>query len=213
MSKVLKFSAVAVVLGGLFSVAIGGNLMATPLPKNQQNTKTAVFAGGCFWCMQSEFDSEKGVLETTVGYTGGTKPNPTYEEVSTGKSGHREAIQVTYDPHIVTYPRLLEIFWSNVDPLDAKGQFCDKGEQYKAGIYVEGDEERAAAQASAVTISKKLKQPVVTDILTRAPFYTAEEYHQDYYKKSAARYAQYRAGCGRDQRLEQLKELGLEDLI
>ncbi len=176
-------------------------------------TKTAIFAGGCFWCMQSEFDSENGVVKTTVGYTGGTKEKATYEEVSTGKSGHREAIEVTYDPKVVAYPRLLEIFWSNVDPLDAKGQFCDKGEQYKAAIYTASDEERVAAQSSAVELSKKLGQPVVTDILERKPFYTAEDYHQDYYKKSAARYAQYRAGCGRDERLEELKKFGAEELL
>lgn len=175
--------------------------------------KTAVFAGGCFWCMQSEFDSEKGVAKTTVGYTGGKMANPTYEQVSSGTSGHREAIEVSYDPEVVTYPRLLEIFWSNVDPLDAKGQFCDKGEQYKAGIYVTGDEERAAAQASAMEVSKKLGKPVVTDIMTRGPFYTAEAYHQDYYKKSAGKYARYRAGCGRDERLEELKKVGAQDLI
>lgn len=170
-------------------------------------SKTAIFAGGCFWCMQSEFDSEPGVLSTTVGYSGGTEVNPTYEQVSSGRTGHRESIQVTYNPQVVTYPRLLEIFWSNIDPLDAKGQFCDKGEHYKAGIFVANDEERAAAQLSAAQISKKLGQPVVTDILTRAPFYTAEEYHQDYYKKSAQRYAQYRAGCGRDARLQQLHNM------
>lgn len=178
-----------------------------------EKMKTAVFAGGCFWCMQSEFDSEKGVKLTTVGYTGGTMPNPTYEQVSTGTSGHREAIQVTYDPEVVSYARLLEIFWSNVDPLDAKGQFCDKGEQYKAGIYVAGDEEKAAATLSAAKESKRLGQPVVTDIMVRGPFYTAEKYHQDYYKKSAARYSMYRAGCGRDKRLEELKKVGAEELI
>lgn len=175
-------------------------------PSTAITSKTAVFAGGCFWCMQSEFDSEPGVLNTTVGYSGGTEVNPTYEQVSSGRTGHRESIQVTYNPQIVTYPRLLDIFWSNIDPLDATGQFCDKGEHYKAGIFVENDEERAAAQLSAAQISKKLGQPVVTDILTRAPFYTAEEYHQDYYKKSAQRYAQYRAGCGRDRRLQQLEK-------
>ncbi|RYG59564.1 MAG: peptide-methionine (S)-S-oxide reductase [Alphaproteobacteria bacterium] len=188
-------------------ILMGGTAMA------DSKLKTAVFAGGCFWCMQSEFDSEKGVTKTTVGYTGGAKEKATYEEVSTGKSGHREAIEVTYDPTVVGYPRLLEIFWSNVDPLDAKGQFCDKGEQYKAAVYVKGDEERVAAQSSALEVGKKLGQPVVTDILERTPFYTAEDYHQDYYKKSAARYAQYRAGCGRDERLKELEKYGAQDLL
>ena len=166
--------------------------------------KTAVFAGGCFWCMQSEFDSEKGVKQTMAGYSGGTKVNPTYEEVSSGTTGHREAIQVTYDPEVVSYGRLLEIFWSNVDPLDAKGQFCDKGEQYKAAIFVGDDKEKAAAELSAANESKRLGQPVVTDILTRAPFYSAEAYHQEYYKKSADKYWKYRQACGRDERLEEL---------
>jgi peptide-methionine (S)-S-oxide reductase len=187
---------------------LGGFVMA-----DDKTTKTAVFAGGCFWCMQSEFDSENGVLKTVVGYTGGPKETASYDDVSSGKSGHREAIEITYNPNVVGYPRLLEIFWSNVDPLDAKGQFCDKGEQYKAAVYVAGDEERVAAQRSAFELGKRLGQPVVTDILERKPFYTAEAYHQDYYKHSAERYAKYRAGCGRDERLEQLKAYGAEDLI
>lgn len=179
--------------------------MAQILPADLPTDKTAVFAGGCFWCMQSEFDSEPGVRKTVVGYSGGTEANPTYEQVSSGTTGHREAIEVTYNPQKVSYARLLEIFWSNIDPLDATGQFCDKGEQYKAGIFVATEAERAEAELSAKNVSKKLGQPVVTDILTRAPFYTAEDYHQDYYKKSAQRYAQYRQGCGRDARLEKLE--------
>lgn len=167
--------------------------------------KTAVFAGGCFWCMQSEFGSEPGVISTTVGYTGGHVENPSYDEVSRGDTGHREAIEVRYNADVVDYNRLLEIFWSNIDPLDATGQFCDKGEQYKAAIFTDGMHERELAERSAAALSRHLGKPVVTDILPRSEFYTAEEYHQDYYKKSAAAYAKYRAGCGRDQRLEELK--------
>lgn len=194
----LKFGLGVLVLA--LGIMTGGKVMA------DNETKTAIFAGGCFWCMQSEFDSEKGVVKTEVGYSGGAMVNPSYEDVSGGMTGHRESIEVTYDPHVVTYPRLLEIFWSNIDPLDATGQFCDKGDQYKAAIFVANDEERAAAQESAVTVSKRLKQPVVTDILTRKAFYSAEEHHQEYYKKSATAYQLYRAGCGRDGRLKELNE-------
>lgn len=199
--KRLKAGLLAV-WGILGMLGLGGEVMAVD---KTDATRTAVFAGGCFWCMQSEFDSEKGVLKTTVGYTGGHVQNPSYEEVSGGKTGHREAIEVSYDPAVVSYVRLLEIFWSNIDPLDATGQFCDKGEQYKAAVFVADEGEKRAAEGSAAALSKKLGQAVVTDILPRAPFYSGEEYHQDYYRKSAARYAAYRAGCGRDKRLEQLR--------
>lgn len=172
------------------------------------STKTAVFAGGCFWCMQSEFDSEPGVVSTTVGFTGGKVGNPTYEQVSTGTTGHREAIEVAYDPAKVTYKRLLEIFWGNIDPLDATGQFCDKGEQYKAAVFVADKAEWKAAEDSAAAVAKTLGQPVVTDILPKAKFWPAEGYHQEYYKKSALNYQLYRAGCGRDKRLELLRKMG-----
>lgn len=169
-------------------------------------SRTVVFAGGCFWCMQSEFDQEPGVLKTTAGFTGGHVKNPTYAQVSTGTTGHREALEVTYNPRTTSYEHLLTIFWSNVDPLDALGQFCDKGEQYKAALFVETPEEKAAAEASAAEISRQLGHPVVTDILPRAPFYPAEAYHQQYYKKSASDYQRYRQGCGRDGRLNDLKK-------
>lgn len=176
-----------------------------PAPTAAQ-ARTVVFAGGCFWCMQSEFDQEPGVLKTTAGFTGGHVKNPTYAQVSTGKTGHREALEVTYDPQTTSYEHLLTIFWSNIDPLDALGQFCDQGEQYKAALFVETPEEKAAAEASAAEISRKLGHPVVTDILPRAPFYPAEDYHQQYYKKSASDYQRYRQGCGRDGRLNDLKK-------
>lgn len=168
--------------------------------------ETATFAGGCFWCMQSEIAGTKGVISTVVGYTGGHTPSPTYQTIGTGTTGHREAIQVTYHPAQVTYDQLLAIFWANVDPLDATGQFCDQGDQYKAAIYVASDAEKQAAEASRTALSAKLGQAVVTDILPASTFYPAEEYHQNYHEKNPFQYKLYRTGCGRDGRLQDLKK-------
>ncbi|HXO40469.1 MAG TPA: peptide-methionine (S)-S-oxide reductase MsrA, partial [Thermoanaerobaculia bacterium] len=167
---------------------------------------TATFAGGCFWCMQPAFDHVPGVLSTTVGYTGGHLANPTYEEVSSGGTGHRESIEVVYDPARVTYERLLTIFWHNVDPTDGSGQFCDHGEQYRSAIFVHDEAQRRAAEASkqAIAASGRIKDPIVTDILPASQFYPAEDYHQQYYVKSALHYKFYRFSCGRDRRLAQL---------
>jgi peptide-methionine (S)-S-oxide reductase len=184
-------------------VLTGGQAMAETL-------KTATFAGGCFWCMQSEFDHQQGVKKTTVGFTGGHVDNPTYEQVSAGNTGHFEAIQVTYDPAVVSYPRLVDIFWSNIDPMDAAGQFCDKGTQYRSAIFVSDAQERRDAEASKValgkTLSTKLGKPVeiVTEVLPAVKFWPAEEYHQEYYLKNPLRYAAYRQGCGRDAKLKEI---------
>lgn len=166
----------------------------------------AVFSGGCFWCMEGPFDKLEGVIATTSGYTGGTAVNPTYEQVSSGRTGHMEAVLVEYDPARVGYARLLEVYWRNVDPLDAAGQFCDKGSQYLSAIFPVDDQQRALAEASKASLekSRKLPGPIVTRILPAAAFYPAEAYHQDYYLKNPFRYAFYRRGCGRDARLEQL---------
>lgn len=166
----------------------------------------AIFAGGCFWCMEPPFDKLDGVTATISGYTGGVKPNPTYEQVSAGTTGHLEVVRVEYDPARVTYERLLEVFWRNIDPLDAHGQFCDKGEQYLSAIFVADDQQRTAAEASKAALERsgKLPGPIVTRILPAAPFYPAEEYHQDYYRKNPLKYSYYRWGCGRDARLERL---------
>jgi peptide-methionine (S)-S-oxide reductase len=166
----------------------------------------ATFAGGCFWCMEPPYDKLDGVSATISGYTGGTKVDPTYQEVSAGGTGHAEAVQITYDPTKVSYEQLLEVFWHNVDPLDAGGQFCDRGSQYRTGIFVHDAEQRRLAEASkqALEVSGRFAQPIVTEIAEASPFYPAEDYHQDYYEKNPIRYKFYRWNCGRDARLEQL---------
>jgi peptide methionine sulfoxide reductase msrA/msrB len=167
---------------------------------------TAIFAGGCFWCMEPPFESLPGVLSTTVGYTGGTKVNPTYEEVSSGGTGHAEAIQIVYDPSRITYEKLLEVFWHNIDPLTADAQFCDHGSQYRSAIFTVDDTQRRLAQASKdqLAASGRFERPIVTEIVPATTFYPAEEYHQKYHSKNPVRYHYYRWNCGRDQRLEQL---------
>ena len=157
----------------------------------------AIFAGGCFWCLQPPFDKEPGVLETVVGYTGGTVKDPTYEQVSSGTTGHREAVAIHYDPAKLSYARLLDIFFDNIDPYDASGQFVDKGSQYTTAIYVDNEAERAAAEAAIAGLEAKSGKKVATVIAPRVDFYPAEEYHQDYYKKNPLRYQMYKKGSGR----------------
>ncbi len=166
----------------------------------------AIFAGGCFWCMEPPFDALGGVLSTTSGYTGGTVDDPTYEQVSAGGTGHAEAIRVEYDPTKVTYRELLDVFWHNVDPTDAGGQFCDRGSQYRSAIFVLDADQRAAAEASkrALEARKPFDAPIVTQIVDAGTFWPAEAYHQDYSEKNPLRYRYYRWGCGRDARLEAL---------
>jgi peptide-methionine (S)-S-oxide reductase len=166
----------------------------------------AAFAGGCFWCMQKPYDDLVGVVSTTVGYMGGGKANPTYREVSAGGTGHIESVEIVYDPVKVTYEKLLDVFWHNVDPTNASGQFCDNGSQYRTAIFVGDDAQRKAAEASkkALETSGVLKRPIATEILKAGTFWKAEAYHQSYYKKNPVRYAFYRSGCGRDARLKEL---------
>ena len=171
------------------------------------DTQTATFAGGCFWCMEPEFAQIPGVNKVTSGYTGGHVANPTYEQVSTGSTGHLEAIEVTYDPTKVKYEQLLDIFWENIDPLDEKGQFCDKGEQYRAGIFTHDETQATLAEASKEKVAKRFGKPVATIIKPATVFYPAEDYHQEYYIKSRDRYKRYRMGCGRDVRLEELRNM------
>ena len=166
----------------------------------------ATFAGGCFWCVESDFDTVPGVVETISGYTGGTVANPGYKQVTEGGTGHREAVQIRYDPKQVSYERLLHIFWRSVDPTDDGGQFCDRGDSYQTAIFAGNDEERRLAQASkeALEQSAVLDAPVVTPIEPAKEFYLAEGYHQDYYTKNPVRYRFYRFSCGRDSRVQQV---------
>jgi peptide-methionine (S)-S-oxide reductase len=168
-------------------------------------TATATFAGGCFWCMEPPYDKLDGVISTTSGYTGGHKDNPTYEEVSSGSTGHAEAIQVVYDPAKISYAQLLQVFWHNIDPTAKDAQFCDHGNQYRSAIFYHDDEQRRLAEESKEALIKSKKFPAVyTEIVSFSKFYPAEDYHQDYYQKNPIRYKFYRYSCGRDNRLEEL---------
>jgi len=176
------------------------------LPVATPGSAVATFAGGCFWCMEQPFDKIDGVLATTSGYAGGKKANPTYEEVSGGGTGHAEVVQVLYDPKRVTYEKLLDVFWHNIDPTVKDKQFCDVGSQYRTAILVHTDDQRRAAEASKAALekAKPFKQAIVTPIVAAAEFWPAEEYHQDYYVKNPVKYTYYRTGCGRDDKLKQL---------
>lgn len=164
----------------------------------------ATFAGGCFWCVESDFDAIPGVEKTVSGYTGGELDDPTYKQVTAGGTGHREAVEITYDPEVVSYEELLTAFWRSVDPTDDGGQFCDRGESYETAIFVHDGAQREAAEASKRTAEEQLGRSVVTPIEDAAEFFAAEDYHQDYYEKNPIRYRYYRWSCGRDQRVEQV---------
>ena len=165
---------------------------------------TATFAAGCFWCTEQAFDAVEGVISTTSGYTGGRTVKPTYEQVSSGTTGHAEALEVTYDPSKITYEKLLDVFWQNVDPVDGGGQFCDRGTQYRSAIFFHSEDEQRLAEASKQQIAKRLGQPIATEIVKAGPFYRAEDYHQDYHTKNPVRYKFYKWNCGRQQRLDAL---------
>jgi peptide-methionine (S)-S-oxide reductase len=181
-------------------------LMLSPLAAPAAEPAVATFAGGCFWCMEPPFDQLPGVVSTTSGYSGGQKKNPTYEEVSAGGTGHAEVVRIVYDPARIGYAELLKVFWTNIDPLDAKGQFCDKGDQYRSAIFYHDEDQKRLAEESKRGISGSGKPigPIATRIEKAGEFYPAEEYHQDYYLKNPIRYKYYRFSCGRDRRLEQL---------
>jgi peptide-methionine (S)-S-oxide reductase len=165
-------------------------------------TATATFAGGCFWCVEADFDKVPGVISTTSGYTAGKVPNPTYGQVSAGGTGHTEAVEVVYDPAKVSYEQLVTFFWRTIDPLVKDQQFCDHGDMYRTAIFYRNDQEKQVAESTKAQVEQQLKKPVLTEIAPTAPFYKAEDYHQDYYLKNPNRYKFYRWNCGRDQRLE-----------
>ena len=178
---------------------------AEDVSRSQQTAK-ATFAGGCFWCMQPPFEKLDGVVSTTVGYTGGHTKNPTYEEVSAGGTGHAESVQIVYDPQKLSYEKLLDVFWHNVDPITPNAQFCDHGNQYRTAIFYHDDTQHHVADESKRRLeeSKRFAQPIVTEIVAATEFYPAEDYHQKYHEKNPVRYKYYRWNCGRDQRLKGL---------
>jgi len=196
----------ALALAAVTAVAAGNDSMTKPKEAVSGKQEVATFAGGCFWCMEAPFDKLPGVISVTVGYTGGHVKNPTYEQVSAGGTGHAESVQIVYDPGKISYEKLLDIFWHNIDPTVKDRQFCDIGSQYRSAIFYHNEEQKVLAQKSkeALEKTKPFKGPIVTEITAASEFYPAEEYHQHYYKKNPIRYKYYRYGCGRDQRLEQL---------
>jgi peptide-methionine (S)-S-oxide reductase len=198
LRAVLTLLAVAAVTAGVAIPRAG----AQPAPQRE----TAIFAGGCFWCEEAVFDAVPGVLSVTSGYTGGSKDNPTYEQVETGATGHIESVEVAFDPDKVSYERLLDLFWRNVDPLTPDAQFCDHGSQYRSAIFYSSETQKRLADASKAVLeaSHRFNRPIVTEIAPAAKFWPAEEYHQHYHVKNPLRYRYYRFGCGRDRRLEEL---------
>lgn len=192
---------IAVAFVGLaLALATGAAGQGAPPPK----TETAIFAGGCFWCVEADFDKVAGVIRTTSGYIGGHKANPSYEDVVQGGTGHAEAVEIVYDPAKVSYQKLLDVFWHNVDPLVKDRQFCDRGNQYRTAIFYRDEAQQKLAEATKAQVEARFKQPVYTEIVAAGPFYKAQDYHQDYYLKNPIRYQFYRFNCGRDARLEEL---------
>ena len=193
-------------IGLVFLLGAAGLAAAqmAPLPKPAPGQAVATFAGGCFWCTEADFDHVKGVISTTSGYTGGHLANPDYEEVSAGGTGHAESVQVIYDPAQVSYQQLLTYYWHHIDPTVQNRQFCDVGNQYRTDIFVHDAEQRKLAEASKKKVEAELKVPIYTRIDEAGPFYPAEVYHQDFYKKNPVKYKFYRWNCGRDQRLQQI---------
>jgi peptide methionine sulfoxide reductase msrA/msrB len=191
------------VVAGLASAAAEEKKEAM-MDMDHARTAKAIFAGGCFWCMEPPFEKLDGVSAVVSGYIGGDKDNPTYQEVSAGRTGHAEAVEISYDPARISYKQLLDVFWMNVDPTDAQGQFVDRGSQYRTGIFYLDEEQKKQAEASRDELAKsgRFDRPIVTEIVAATQFYPAEDYHQDYYKESPVRYRFYRYNSGRDQFLE-----------
>lgn len=199
--RVLLFLGATLVLAG----CEGARGEAAPAERSVANPgSTAVFAAGCFWCVEEAFEKVEGVEEVVSGYTGGDVENPSYRQVTTGRTGHFEAVEVRYDPEVVSYDELLAVYWRNVDPTDDDGQFCDRGSSYRGAIFPLDAAQRSAAEASkaALEADAAAPSPIVTPIIDASPFYLAEDYHQDYYLKNPLRYGYYKAACGRVNRLE-----------
>jgi peptide-methionine (S)-S-oxide reductase len=186
-----------------FVLAVG---LAGAAHAQAPKTAKATFAGGCFWCMEEVYEAVPGVISAVSGYMGGKTKNPTYESVSSGATGHAEVVQVEYDPAKVSYERLLQAFWLNIDPTQPNAQFCDSGSQYRSGVFYHDDAQKKAAEASKAQVekTKPFKGPIVTEIAAAGEFTRAEEYHQDYYKKNPVKYKFYKTGCGREARLQSL---------
>ena len=210
---VLLFLLLAAVGAGL-AVALAGSgpsprqpvlQPATVQPENGPPAE-ATFAGGCFWCVEEAFDHVPGVVSTTSGYTGGHLANPSYQQVSSGGTGHAESVRVLYDPSVTSYEKLLDAFWHNIDPTDAGGQFCDRGDSYRSAIFYHDAEQQRLAEASKQSLERsgRFDEPIATQIVPAGEFYPAEEYHQDYYRKNPVRYKLYKWNCRRAQRLEQI---------
>lgn len=197
------FSSKAIV--ALFSCVLT-SLNVSGSEQTSQEFAIATFSGGCFWCMEQPFNKLSGVIKTTPGYTGGHTDHPTYDDVSGGSTGHVEAMQITYKPAIISYEKLLEVYWRNIDPEDGNGQFCDRGNQYRAGIFYHDEEQKHEAEQSKAMLekNKQFRGPVMTFITAAKEFYPAEEYHQHYYQKHPLTYKFYRFTCGRDKRLNEL---------
>lgn len=198
-----RIHSVLITLSGLLLFSASATAQTQPAPTTVQ---TAIFAGGCFWCIEADFEKLDGVIEVVSGYTGGSADTANYKAVSRTETGHYEAVEVRYDAQTVSYAELVEYFWRHIDPTDAQGQFCDKGSSYRSAIFYANDAQRDAAINSLreLQVSKPFKAEIVTPILAAKPFYLAETYHQDYYKKNPIRYRYYRNGCGRDQRTAEL---------
>jgi len=199
--KLLLSILVSLIIIATFSVAATMDKKGEMKDMEETMTAKAIFAGGCFWCMEPPFEKLDGVHTVVSGYIDGHKENPTYQEVSSGTTGHTEAVEISYDPAKVSFEELLEVFWVNVDPTDAGGQFVDRGSQYRTGIYYLNDEQKQQAEASKERLGKsgRFESPIVTEIVAATRFYPAEDYHQDYYKESPVRYKFYRYNSGRDQ--------------
>lgn len=174
-------------------------------PEKQANTASAIFAGGCFWCSEADYEKLKGVKAVVSGYIGGSTKNPTYEQISSGTTGHYEAVEVFYDPSMVSYDALVTYFWSHHNYLDGGGQFCDRGSQYAPAIFPQGAEQMAIATKNLAAFQQRVKGTIATKIIPASTFYAAEDYHQNYYKTNPLRYQYYRLSCGRDSRIEALK--------